>query len=41
MLVLSEPLLCRVDGHVVVVAADRQVRLQADKEEWVRTAETA
>lgn len=32
-LVLSEPLLRRVDGHVVVVAADRQVGLQEDKEE--------
>lgn len=30
--VLSEPLLCRVDGHVVVVAAYRQVRLQGEGE---------
>lgn len=30
--VLSESLLCRVDGHVVVVAAYRQVRLQGDGE---------
>lgn len=35
-LLLSEPLLCRVDGHVVVVAANRQVRLQVDREERVR-----
>lgn len=30
--VLSEPLLCWVDGHVVVVAAHGQVRLQGDKD---------
>lgn len=32
VLVLSEPLLRRVDGHVVVIAAHRQMRLGEDKE---------
>lgn len=41
VLVLSEPLLRRVDGHVVVIAAHRQMRLGEEKRRVVRWSEDA